>query len=144
MPTDPWVQVIAYAFEGVLGLLAVLLTVTYVTLMRMNKDVRRARMFIMADRIHRVLGAFTLGFVTLAVYIGVGIAGAVIPAAVSSFAIFFFLGAIAYGIIEIYLIVRPRPHLFGGWRRASGSPAQRRAMPVSASDGSDGGHDAPR
>lgn len=132
-------------FEGILGLMALLLTLSYVTFMRMNKDVRRARMFIMADRIHRFLGAFTAGFVALAIYIGVGIAGVQVPAAVSSFVIFFFLGAIAYGIIEIYSIIRPRKHALGAWKRSSGSPAQGRAISASASpDVPDGGGDAPR
>ncbi len=145
MPTDPWVQVFAYAFEGILGLLAVLLTLSYVTLMRMNKDVRRARMFIMADRIHRFLGAFTAGFVALAIYIGVGIAGAQVPAAVSTFVIFFFLATIAYGIIEIYFIIRPRQHAMGGWKRSLGSSVQRRAISGSvSSEVPDGGGDAPR
>ena len=114
MPTDPWVQAIAYGFEGVLALLAFLLTVTYVTFMRMNKDVRRARMFIMADRIHRFLGAFTAGFVALAISLAATISGAPIPPAISTIVVFFFLGTIAYGIVEIYFIVRPRSQTAGG------------------------------
>src|SRR5713226_1355323 len=54
------------AFEGIVGLIAALLVVTYISFQRMERNVRRARMFIMADRIQRFLGAFTLGFVVLA------------------------------------------------------------------------------
>src|SRR5438046_1046648 len=37
-----------------------------------------------------------------------GLVGVVLPAAVVGGAFFFFLGTIAYGIVELYFIVRPR------------------------------------
>ena len=96
------------AFEGIIGGVAVLLTLTFVSFSRMEKNVRRARMFIMADRIQRFIGAFTLGFVVLAVTFAGSFVGLVLPAAVAAGAFFFFLGTIAYGIVELYFIVRPR------------------------------------
>src|SRR5438067_28066 len=96
------------AFEGIIGGVAVLLTLTFVSFSRMEKNVRRARMFIMADRIQRFIGAFTVGFVVLAVTFAGSFVGLVLPAAVAAGAFFFFLGTIAYGIVELYFIVRPR------------------------------------
>ena len=95
-------------FEGIVGGVAVLLSLTYVSFTRMEKDVRRARMFIMADRIQRFLGAFTIGFVVLAVTFAGGFLGVALPAAITVGAFFFFLATIAYGIVELYFIVRPR------------------------------------
>ena len=143
MPTDPWVLVFAYTFEGVLALLSVLLILSYLTLARMNKDVRRARMFIMADRIHRFIGAFTAGFVALAVYIAVGIAGAQIPTEVATFVVFFFLGAITYGIVEIYFVIRPRKAKTASGHTPSRPDRTRPAIRPSP-DVDEGGGDAPR
>jgi len=70
------------AFEGIIGGVAVLLTLTFVSFSRMEKNVRRARMFIMADRIQRFIGAFTVGFVVLAVTFAGSFVGLVLPAAV--------------------------------------------------------------
>jgi hypothetical protein len=106
-------------FEGLVGGVAVLLSLTYVSFTRMEKDVRRARMFIMADRIKRFLGAFTAGFVVLAVVFAGGflsLLGVVLPQPVTLGAFFFFLAMIAYGIVELFFIVRPR----GAARTASG------------------------
>jgi len=106
------VDLIAWAvlisFEGIIGSVAVLLVLTFASFSRMEKNVRRARMFIMADRIQRFIGALTLGFVVLAVTFAGSLVGVVLPAAVVGGAFFFFLGTIAYGIVELYFIVRPR------------------------------------
>ena len=99
---------ILIAFEGIVAGVAVLLSLTYLSFTRMERDVRRARMFIMADRIQRFLGAFTLGFVVLAITFAGGFLGVVLPAGVTTGAFFFFLATIAYGIVELYFIVRPR------------------------------------
>jgi hypothetical protein len=107
-PVDLAAWLVLIAFEGIIGGVAVLLSLTYVSFTRMEREVRRARMFIMADRIKRFLGAFTLGFVVLAVAFAGTFIGLVIPAAVIGGAFFFFLGTIAYGIIELFFIVRPR------------------------------------
>lgn len=108
------------AFEGLVGGMAVLLSLTYISFTRMEKDVRRARMFIMADRIQRFLGAFTVGFVVLAVVFAGGFLQGLfqvsIPQAITVGAFFFFLATIAYGIVELYFIVRPR----GAARTVSG------------------------
>jgi hypothetical protein len=97
-------------FEALIALPAALLVITFVSFSRMEKDVRRARMFIMADRIKRFLGAFTVGFVVLAVSVAALLA---FPGFQTVFvgAFFFFLGTIAYGIVELFLIVRPRQSL---------------------------------
>ena len=109
---------ILIAFEGIIGGVAVLLILTFVSFSRMEKNVRRARMFIMADRIQRFIGAFTVGFVVLAVTFAGTFVWVVLPAAVVGGAFFFFLGTIAYGIVELYFIVRPRQSV-----RAAGPPA---------------------
>lgn len=99
------------AFEGIVGAVAVLLILTTISFQRMERNVRRARMFIMADRIQRFLGAFTLGFVVLAAVFASGFLsslGLALPAAVSVGAFFFFLATIAYGVVELFFIVRPR------------------------------------
>src|SRR5207247_8766184 len=97
------------SFEGIIGSVAGLPVLTFASFSRMEKNVRRARMFIMADRIQRFIGALTLGFVVLAVTFAGSLVGVVLPAAVVGGAFFFFLGTIAYGIVELYFIVRPRP-----------------------------------
>jgi hypothetical protein len=101
-----WAALIA--FEGIVAGISILLSLTYVSFARMEKDVRRARMFIMADRIKRFLGAFTAGFLVLAVTFSTGFVGLTPPAAVVTGAFFFFLATIAYGCVELYFIVRPR------------------------------------
>jgi len=105
---DLYAYLLLAAFEGIVGGVAVILSLTYVSFARMEKNIRRARMFIMADRIQRFLGAFTIGFVVLAVTFALSTFGSVIPASVFGAAFFFFLATIAYGILELYFIVRPR------------------------------------
>jgi hypothetical protein len=106
MDLAAWLLLIA--FEGIVGGVAVLLTLTYVSFARMERDVRRARMFIMADRIKRFLGAFTLGFLVLAATFATGFLGIVLPSGISIGAFFFFLGTIAYGVAELFFIIRPK------------------------------------
>ncbi len=94
---------------GSLVFAGALLLLTYIAFVRMNRDVRRARMFLMADRVGRFLGAFTAGFLLVAVAALVTIVG--FPAAdlIFSGVIFLFLAAIVYGSLELFLIIRPRP-----------------------------------
>lgn len=96
-------------FEGSLVVAGGLLLVTYLAFARMNKDVRRARMFIMADRVKRFLGAFTFGFLLIAGASILTVAGLPDAALIFLVVIFLFLGAIVYGSLELFLIVRPRP-----------------------------------
>lgn len=103
-----WLVVVA--FEGAIVILASLLALAYISFNRMEKDVRRARMFIMGDRVNRFLGAFTIGFIVLAATFAATVL-ALIPAAAFSAAFFFFLGTIGYGVMELYFIVRPRRKL---------------------------------
>src|SRR3989449_8935536 len=105
---DLYALLVLVAFEGVVGAVAVILSLTYISFARMEKNIRRARMFIMADRIQRFLGAFTVGFVVLAVTFALSTFGSLLPSSVFAAAFFFFLAAIAYGILELYFIVRPR------------------------------------
>jgi hypothetical protein len=110
------------AFEGIVVAVSVLLIVTFVSFQRMERNVRRARMFIMADRIQRFLGAFTVGFVVLALTF----AGEfILPPGVLVGAFFFFLATIGYGVVELFFIVRPR--------RTSGSHSFSRRSAVTAS-----------
>ena len=128
-------------FEGVIVLLAVLLLVTYVSFVRMDKDVRRARMFIMADRIKRFLGALTLGFIALAAAFAAGIAQ-IAPASVITGAFFFFLGTIGYMIVELFFIVRPRRTVNGRHGRFSASNIVRRKAAATSSEPSERDGDA--
>jgi len=111
------------AFEGTIVILASLLALAYISFNRMEKEVRRARMFIMGDRVNRFLGAFTIGFIVLAATFAATLF-ALIPAAAFSAAFFFFLGTIGYGVMELYFIVRPRRKLtdsrVASWRSADG------------------------
>ena len=107
-PMDLMALLLLITFEGIVGGVAVLLSLTYLSFRRMEKDVRRARMFIMADRIQRFLGAFTLGFIVLASVFATGFVEIDLPAALPAGAFFFFLATIAYGIVELFFIVRPR------------------------------------
>ena len=117
-------------FEGSLVVAGVLLLATYVAFARMNKDVRRARMFIMSDRVRRFLGAFTFGFLLIAAASVLTIAGLPGASAVFLVVIFLFLAAIIYGSLELYLIVRPpRSRLLRPRRSAATRPA---AGPISA------------
>jgi hypothetical protein len=130
MDLTGWILLIA--FEGLIGGVAVLLTLTYVSFARMERDVRRARMFIMADRIHRFLGAFTLGFIVLAGTLATGFLGITLPGGVSVGAFFFFLATIAYGVVELYFIVRPKRTVVRklSLRSALGVKSEARLKPV--------------
>jgi hypothetical protein len=124
---DLYQSILLAAFEGIVGGVAVLLSLTYVSFVRMEKNVRRARMFIMADRIQRFLGAFTLGFVVLALTFALSTFGSILPSSVFAAAFFFFLATIAYGILELYFIVRPRRKVHSpngtSWRPSFGRKA---------------------
>ena len=130
MPRPRWTSMDLYQlillalFEGIVGGVAVILSFTYVSFVRMEKNVRRARMFIMADRIQRFLGAFTVGFVVLALTFALVTFGSILPSAVFAVAFFFFLATIAYGILELFFIVRPRSKVHSpdgtSWRPSFG------------------------
>ena len=121
---DLYQLILLAAFEGIVGGVAVILSLTYVSFLRIEKNVRRARMFIMADRIQRFLGAFTLGFVVLALTFALSTFGSILPSAVFAAAFFFFLATIAYGILELFFIVRPRSKVHSpdgtSWRPSFG------------------------
>ncbi len=110
--------VVEIGFDGSLAAAGVLLLLAYLAFARMNRDVRRARMFIMADRVERFLGAFTVGILFLAAVVFLGSVG-LSSVVVSAVAIFVFLGAIVYGSLEMFLIIRPRKSHFSSLRRAS-------------------------
>lgn len=101
---DLWVTVAFLAFFGTItGLLAV----TFLAFTHMDKDVRRARMFIMEKRIQRFLGAFTVAFIALTVVICAGMISVGLPAALSAGLVVVWLGGMGYGTYELFLIVRP-------------------------------------
>ncbi len=123
----------AIAFEGSLGAAGVLLLLAYVAFSRMNKDVRRARLFIMADRVKRFLGAFTVGILLLAGVLILNSVGLTVGVLVAGVAIFLFLGAIVYGSLELFLIVRPRRARFPSIHRTArngGTPGAPSVPPV--------------
>jgi hypothetical protein len=104
---DLWVTVGFVAFFGVI---AGLMGLTYFAFTRMDKDVRRARMFIMEKRIERFIGAFAFAFIAFTVWIliaSIGVAPAAVAGPLASAVIVFWLGAMGYGTFELYLIVRP-------------------------------------
>jgi len=101
---DLWVVVGFLAFFGTItGLLAI----TFLAFTRMDKDVRRARMFIMEKRIQRFLGAFTVGFIALTVLICASTIAIGLPAALGTSLLVVWLGGMGYGTYELFLIVRP-------------------------------------
>src|SRR5437870_4938767 len=71
-------------FLAFFGIITGLLTVTFLAFTRMDKDVRRARMFIMEKRIQRFLGAFTVAFIALTVLICASMIAVVVPAAIGT------------------------------------------------------------
>lgn len=96
------------AYQGLIAATFAVVGFTYVTWRRMNKDVRRARMFILADRFDRFLLAFTLAFLVLtAVFLGLADV-VVVPLVVSEFATIFFLVAIFYATLELFFVAHPR------------------------------------
>lgn len=142
---DLVVLVFEIAFEGCLVAVSVLLLATFLAFARMNKDVRRARLFIMADRVKRFLGAFTLGFLAIAAESIFSVTGLTPPAAVSGIVILVFLASIVFGSLELFLIVRPRRSPLASSRKAvvpRGGPLPRGA--ASAEDPSEGESHAAR
>src|SRR5712692_5411521 len=73
---DLWIVV---GFLAFFGTITGLLTVTFLAFTRMDKDVRRARMFIMEKRIQRFLGAFTVAFIALTVLISASMIAVGVP-----------------------------------------------------------------
>ena len=127
------------AFLGALVIAGGLLLLTYVAFVRMNRDVRRARMFLMADRVRRFLGAFTVGFLLVAAAAALTVAGLPTAATIFSLVIFFFLAAIVYGSLELFLIVRPRRTRLAPSRKAAPSRASNPSAQAPLKDGAAGG-----
>ena len=100
-------SLLSIAFEVILAAIAVFLLLAYVSFARMNPDVLRARMWLMAARVQRFLLAFTLGFLAIVVTFLVTFAGVALPVALSTGSVFFFLGAVLYGCLEILFVARP-------------------------------------
>ncbi len=97
------------ALEGVIVATFLLVLIAFITFRRMNKDVRRARMFILADRFERFLASFTIAFLFLVAGLIASSAGFPLPASVSAVFVFVWLGGILYGALEIFFVIRPRP-----------------------------------
>jgi hypothetical protein len=121
---DPVAQAIATAFELLLVAITFLLAVAYFSFFRMDLPIRRARMFIMSDRVQRFLLAFFVGFLSLVVSFLGSLGGFALPAFVSTGVVFFFLGSVVYGSLELFLIARPPA---GGRLRAKGQAAKAEA-----------------
>ncbi len=94
-------------FLAFFGIITGLLTVTFLAFTRMDKDVRRARMFIMEKRIQRFLGSFTVAFIALTVLISASMIAVGVPAAIGTGLLVLWLGGMGYGTYELFLIVRP-------------------------------------
>jgi len=101
---DLWIVV---GFLAFFGTITGLLTFTFLAFTRMDKDVRRARMFIMEKRIQRFLGAFTVAFIALTVLICASMIAVGLPAAIGTGLLVVWLGGMGYGTYELFLIVRP-------------------------------------
>lgn len=102
---------ISAVFGALLLCITLLLLVAYVKLVRMNAEVRRARLFIMAKRINWFLLAFMIGFLSISIQSLVSVMGVALPAAATTGAAFFFLGAVLLGSLELFLIASPRPQI---------------------------------
>ena len=114
-------------FGGSLAIVAALLVATFVAFLRMKNDVRRARLFIMADRVKGFLGSFTLGFVVIAVDFLLGVLALPLTQVVSAVAILLFVATMIYGSLQLFLIIRPpRPSITRGrrGRRVRTRPAE--------------------
>src|SRR5438128_11723260 len=98
---DPLVTL---GFIGFFAALSGLLGLTFVAFTRMDRDVRRARMFIMEKRIQRLLGAFTVGFIAFTVALVLPSVGVTLPAVAISVVLVVWLGARGYGTCEMLLI----------------------------------------
>src|SRR6266508_4577790 len=98
-------QAIAVTLQGVILATFVVVATTFVTFRRMNKDVRRARMFILAERLERFLAAFTVAFLFLTAALIANATGHPLPAAASTVIVFVWLGGFLYGAIEIFSVV---------------------------------------
>src|SRR5881397_748140 len=90
-------------FLAFFGIITGLLTVTFLAFTRMDKDVRRARMFIMEKRIQR----FLVAFIALTVLICASMIAVGVPAAIGTGLLVLWLGGMGYGTYELFLIVRP-------------------------------------
>src|SRR5206468_11686435 len=90
-------------FLSFFGTITGLLAVTFLAFTRMDKDVRRARMFIMEKRIQRFLGAFTFGFIALTVLICASTIAFGLPAAIGTGLLVVWLGGMGYGTYELLL-----------------------------------------
>jgi len=126
-------QAIAVTLQGVILATFVVVATTFVTFRRMNKDVRRARMFILAERLERFLAAFTAAFLFLTAALISTALGHPLPSAASTVIVFVWLGGFLYGAIEIFFVVRPRPR--GGYRllkRAASIRTRVREAPTEA------------
>ncbi len=125
-------ELFGIAFSAFLILITGLCGVTYYSFFRMNAQIRRARMFIMSDRIQRFLLAFLLAFLALVVTYVPAFSGVSVPAAIGTTVVFFFLGAITYGILELYFVAVPssRPR-FQSRKRATAD----KAMPGGPDEG---------
>ncbi len=99
---DLAVQLLTLALQGVIVATFLIVALTFVTFRKMNKEVRRARMFILADRMERFLAAFTVAFLFLTAALISSAAGFPLPAPVSSIVVFVWLGGILYGAFEIF------------------------------------------
>src|SRR5438445_13220440 len=88
---------VTFGFIGFFAALSGLLGLPFVAFTRMDRDVRSARMFIMEKRIQRFLGAFTIGFMALTVFIILPSAGVALPTVAASAGLVVGLGCRAYG-----------------------------------------------
>jgi len=131
---DLAVQLLAIAFQGLIVATFAILAIAFVTFRRMNKEVRRARMFILADRFERFLGAITIAFLALSVTLISSAVGLPPPAAASAVMVFVFLGGIMYATFEIFFVIRPRPRKnHRALRRLMPNPMSAREVPDEAS-----------
>ncbi len=131
--------VLTIALEGVIVATFLVVLVAFLTFRGMNKEVRRARMFILADRFERFLAAFTVAFLFLVADLLASAAGIAFPAGVSAVVVFVWLGGILYGAFEIFFVFRPRSR----WKhRLAIRSAATRARPSEASGEVSG--DAPK
>ena len=102
-------QLLTIAFQGLIVATFAILAITFVTFRGMNREVRRARMYILANRFERFLAAITIAFLALTVSLISSTLGVPLPAGVAVAIVFVFLGGILYGTFEIFFVIRPRP-----------------------------------
>ena len=96
------------AFGAMILAITALLLIAYLKFVKMNVEIRRARLFIMSKRINRFLLASTIGWVAISVVFLVSTVGIALPRAATTLALFVWLGAVLFSSVDLFFVAAPR------------------------------------